>query len=285
MKFFILLLMTYTAVSAFNIAPDKLAFQAYKKGQYEKAFRLYKESTSIKAAYNLGQFYEQGIGTPKNWQQAKQYYEEVYSHIDLNSYKTCESEMLPYYYTTLKKLHKSADLHKLESLCKVDRNPFLHKCPSAKAIPMRYRSDIEDFQCFYYKKFPNAMKRLLQIHTEIKGSDVDLWDQLTQTYKQKIIHAIQPITRYYIQKESQCIQHAMYKKDIEGCLDAYKKFLWKAFISGEISVTIPAESREKYETAAAKERTRLATPASRDDKQKALQELRTLHQQIQSYHF
>ncbi|HHD74636.1 MAG TPA: hypothetical protein ENL00_02255, partial [Nitratifractor sp.] len=112
MKLLIVLLFLGNLLSAsseFIVETNKAAYRAYKNGNYKKAFELYKSANNPKAYYNMAQFYEHGIGVKKDNQSAMRNYEMVYYAIDLKSYKTCENELLPYFYITLKKLKKFPD--------------------------------------------------------------------------------------------------------------------------------------------------------------------------------
>jgi len=177
---------------------DDQAYAAYKKGHYKKAFKLYHESYSAKADYNLARFYERGIGTEKNQPEALRYYNKVYESIDLHHYRTCENEMLPYYYVTLKKLHKDAQSKALKRFCNSAKNPFIVKCPAAGVISKTDRATLSEFDCSFYKRFPKSMKRLLHFHTKIKNNDSAYQPILIKKYRSKMISAIRPIISYYI---------------------------------------------------------------------------------------
>ena len=287
MKFILLIALIVSFINASSIGIDKEAYSSYKRGEYKKAFELYKKSLSLKADYNLAQFYEQGIGTEKNLKKAQEYYWLVYNNIDIYSYKTCEDEMLPYYYITFKKLKKYDDSKKLKSLCNQYKNPYIRKCPAANVVPRYYRKGIETFSCFYYKKFPNSMKRLLKIHSKIKSySDLETANLVAKN-RAKIVRAIKPIVNYYIKKESRCINRAKYNKDIRRCLDEYENFLHKAFLSEEVSVmrAIDKETIAKERAAYQEERAFLNKAATKKDKQEALRDLKSMHKNVKSAYF
>lgn len=150
MKFLLYIFLTIS-IFASSAELDKTAYKAYKKGEYKKAFEFYKRSNTLKSTYNLAQFYENGIGVPKNHTKAKRYFLKVYNSINFNNYKTCESKLLPYFYKTLKKLRKYDKYNELKNLCKADINPYLINCPSANIIPKNDRKSIDRFSCRFYK--------------------------------------------------------------------------------------------------------------------------------------
>jgi len=298
MRLIIVVLISFTYLFA-RMTDDK-AYKEYKRGHYKRAFELYKKSGTTKADYNLAVFYEQGIGTAKNKQKALEYYKKVYNAIDynmnFNNYKICNA-MLPYYYKALKKLDKKEELQKLKTKCAKEKNPFFAKCPVARVIPKNSRATLNDFECFYYKRFPKSMKRLLGIHAKIKSYD-SVWEpKLVKKYKPQMIKAIKPIIKYYIHKETKCINRAKRNENVENCLYEYLNFLHKAFLSQQIADdTImflrdeakrnPKARQELNErNRRAKERKRyLQQIATKEEKTKALKELKTLHKTIEDYY-
>ncbi len=287
MRFILFTFLIVSFVNAVSVGIDKEAYSAYKKGQYKKAFELYKKSFTVKADYNLAVFYERGIGTKKNPKKAREYYLNVYSHITPLNNKLCEDEMLPYYYITLKKLKKFDELKSLKSGCRGYKNPYIRKCPAAKVVPRYYRRGLKKFQCFYYKRFPNAMKRLLKIHSQINAYSSLETAKLVSKNRAKIIRAIKPIVSYYIKKESRCINRAKYNKDIRRCLYEYENFLHKAFLSQEVSVfrAVDKKTIAKEKAAYEQERVYLNEVATKKEKQKALRDLKIMHKNVESAYF
>jgi len=293
MKLLMTLILAFTYL--FSSVVDDQAYEAYKKGHYKKAFELYSESSTTKADYNLAQFYEHGIGTKKDQQKALRYYNKVYESIDFHDYRICENAMLPYYYKTLKKLHKTAESKALRRFCKGDKNPFVANCPAAGVIPKSDRASLNEFDCFYYKRFPESMKRLLHIHAKIKENDSVYQEDLARKYRPQMIRAIRPIIRYYIKKETKCISRAKTNNDVQRCLDEYVAFLYKAFLSIELSVSRPAEEdikkdpklrkamedeQKRYE----KEKIFLQQTATKKAKEKAVKRLKELPTSMDTYY-
>jgi len=275
---------------------DDKAYKEYKKGHYKRAFELYKESYSTKSYYNLAVFYERGIGTAKNNKKAQDYYKKVYREINFLSYKTCEDAMLPYYYKTLKKLNKMDDYQKLKALCQRDNNPYVAKCPASRIIPKNHRATLKNFGCFYYKRFPKSMKKLMCIHAKIKSYD-SVWEpKLIKKYKPQMVRAVKPIINYYIRKETKCINRAKRNEDIERCLGEYRIFLRKALLSAEVSVLRPSQEQinqdPKLKKAIENEKQRwvekkryLQQIATKRDKIEAIKRLKRLHKTIEDVYF
>ncbi|SFV67103.1 hypothetical protein MNB_SV-10-903 [hydrothermal vent metagenome] len=294
MKLLMILILAFTYL--FSDLSDDQAYEAYKKGHYKKAFELYSKAYTTKADYNLAQFYEQGIGTKKDQQEALRYYDKVYENIDFHDYRTCENAMLPYYYNTLKKLHKTAESKALRRFCKDDRNPFVTKCPAAGVVPKFDRASLNEFDCFYYKRFPKSMKRLLHIHAKIKENDSAYLPILIKKYRPQMVRAIRPIISYYIKKGTKCISRAKTNNDVERCMDDYVDFLHKALLSMEISGGIrPTEEMLKKDPKLRKEMEDemkryeersifLQQTATKKDKEKAVKELKELHTSIDIYY-
>ena len=287
MRIILLIFLIVSFVNASSIGIDKEAYSAYKKGEYKKAFELYKKSFTVKADYNLAVFYERGIGTKKNPKKAREHYLNVYNHIIPFNHKLCEDEMLPYYYITLKKLKKFNELKDLKRGCSRYKNPYISKCAAAKVIPRYYRRGIEKFRCFYYKKFPNSMKRLLKIHSQIKSYGELERERLVNKNRTKIISAIKPIVNYNIKKISRCINRAKYNREIDKCLYPYKEFLHSAFLSVKVSVfrAMDKETIEKERAAYEKEQAFLNKLATKKDKQKALRYLKSMHKDVELSYF
>ncbi|BAF71659.1 SEL1-like repeat protein [Sulfurovum sp. NBC37-1] len=294
MKFLMVLIIVLTSLFA-NMFDDQ-AYEAYKNGRYKKAFKLYGESYSAKADYNLARFYERGIGTEKNQTKALWHYNKVYESMDFQNYKTCEDEMLPYYYVTLKKLHKDAQSKALKRFCKSAKNPFIVKCPAARVIPKTDRATLSEFDCSLYKRFPKSMKRILHIHAKMKDNDSVYEELLIKQYKSKMITAIRPIISYYIQKETKCIRSAQTNSDVERCLNDYEDFLHKALLSQQVTVGIrPSEEMLEKDPKLKKEmederkmyeerRIFLQQKATRKDKEEAVRKLKKLHNNVGIYY-
>jgi len=275
---------------------DDQAYEAYKKGHYKKAFKLYGESYSAKADYNLARFYERGTGTEKNQPEALRYYNKVYESIDFQNYKTCKNEMLPYYYVTLKKLHKDAQSKALRRFCKSAKNPFIVKCSAAGVIPKTDRATLNEFDCFFYKRFPKSMKKLLHVHAKIKDNDSAFQPILIKKYRSKMVSAIRPVISYYIKKEIKCIRSARTNSNVERCLDDYEGFLHKALLSEEVTVGIrPSEEMMKKDPKLKKEmdderkmyekrRIFLQQTATKKDKKEAVGKLKKLHNNVDIYY-
>ena len=285
MKTFFIFLLTVTAVFASG-SLDKTAYRAYKNGQYKKAFELYKKSGTLKSIYNLAQFYDMGIGTPKNHKKAKEYFKRVYRNINFNSRKTCENELLPYFYKTLKKLHKYNRYNRLKALCSANKDPFIASCPSASIIPKRDRKSMAKFSCLYYKKFPYAMKKLLHIHSKILSQDILFQPKLVNRYKSGIATSIRPIINYYVSRGKRCIKRAYSNRDVANCTADYEIFLKNAFLSQTLyahrDMTDKAALQKEREEAKKRKQylNQVATPEA---KAKAIRELKEMHKHVKRF--
>ena len=285
MKAVFIFLVTVTAIFA-SSSLDKEAYKAYNRGQYKKALKLYKKSGTLKSIYNLAQFYDMGIGTPKNHKKAREYFNRVYRNINFNSHKTCENELLPYFYKTLKKLHKYNRYNRLKALCSASKDPFIASCPSASIIPKNDRKSMARFSCRYYKKFPYSMKKLLHIHSKILSQDDIFQQQLINRYKSSIITAIKPVINYYVSRGKRCIMRAYSNADVANCSAEYKRFLQNAFLSLTLSANRGAADKtalQKAEQEAKKHKMFLNQAATSKDKAKAIRELKVLHKHVNRY--
>lgn len=288
MKFILTVLIIFSSAFSSQIELDDKAYRAYKKGDYTTAFKLYQKSPTVKSDYNLAQFYEKGIGTKKDPQKAKEYYQMVYNSIDFRNFKTCENPMLPYFYITLKKLHKTTEYKALKRLCSSEKDPFLKRCPAAKVIPKFDRADMDQFSCILYKKFPNSMKKLLHLHTKILSYGNVYEPVLVKKYRSRLLQSIRPIMHYYIKSGTRCISQARINRDITKCFAPYESFLRSALISREVSVFLDVndkklmqqerEESQRYEKY-------LKQAATKKEKAKAIQELKKLHKNIQYEYF
>ena len=286
MKTIFIFLTVAAALLASNTDLDKTAYRAYKKGQYKKAFELYKKSGTLKSVYNLAQFYDKGIGTPKNPKKAKEYFNRVYRNINFNSRKTCENELLPYFYKTLKKLNRYGKYNKLKTMCSVSKDPFIANCPSASIIPKNERKSMNRFACRFYKKFPHAMKKLLHIHSKILSQDNLFQPQLINRYKSSITASIRPVINYYINKGTHCINRAYSNADVANCSADYKTFLQNAFLSQTLCANRGAADKaalQKAEQEAIQHEQYLNQAATLEAKAKAIRELKEMHKHVKRF--
>jgi hypothetical protein len=245
------LLLTIALISWLWAGTDE-AYRAYNKGDYAEAFRLYKEaykrSGSTKAAYNLGVFYEKGIGVKKNLEEAIRYYEEVETAV-MNLYSSraicSDRKMLPYYKKSLKKLHRYAHsdyaaklLQNIEKECAVKQkelsDPYLATCPAASIVPKAdRRNDLAYYDCTLFKRYPKLMKRYLRLDRERRvalaraeasnGRDRQA-AQRAKALHRRIKKLVAPLMRHELRQTIGCIRKASTFGEAEACEMDYVRF-------------------------------------------------------------
>jgi len=213
------------------------AYRAYKGGHYSRAFELYNKAYeregSIKAAYNLGVFYEKGIGVRKNLQKAKEYFRRVKDHVawDAHSEAVCRDPMLPYYRKALGKLIRLGEgkearivLEELEERCgdKAARRGGI--CTKDGKIASRYRDLSGCIDCAMVRKYPDRVRKFLKLAQKRerykkryeKRGDMKARSAYLKTNR-RIRKLMLPIVREWSRKEIECIRHARTKRNLEGC--------------------------------------------------------------------
>ncbi|ADV45846.1 SEL1-like repeat protein [Nitratifractor salsuginis] len=244
------LLLTVFLISWLSAGTDE-AYRAYKKRDYTESFRLYREaykhSGSTKAAYNLGVFYEKGIGVKKNLKEALRYYEEVETAaMNLYSSKAICSDrkMLPYYKKSLKKLYQYAHsgyavklLQSIEDECaetqRKPSEPYLSKCPAASIIPRADRNDLAYYDCALFKRYPKLMKRYLRLdrerrialaRAEASGSRDRQAARRAKAAHRRIRKLVVPLMRYELQRAIACTRKASTFGEAGACRMNYIRF-------------------------------------------------------------
>jgi tetratricopeptide (TPR) repeat protein len=213
------------------------AYRAYKKGHYSLAFDLYNKAYekegSIKAAYNLGVFYEKGIGVRQNREKAKEYYRRVKDHVAWDAYSEaiCRDPMLPYYRKALRKLIRLGErkearivLEQMEERCgdKAARKGGV--CTGDGKIASRYRDLAGCIDCAMVRKYPDRVRKFLKLAQERdrykkryeKSGDMKVRSAYLKTNR-RIRKLMLPIVREWSLKEIECIRHARTGRELEGC--------------------------------------------------------------------
>ena len=249
------------AVFVFGGVTDK-AYKEYKAKHYEKAFALYQKAYNQgdrKAIYNLATFYDKGIGTKKDRKRAIKLYQEF---IDTASNKIysgaiCVDDLKKYYVIALKKLIEyQKDSHYKELLDILNQNcqrenDFIQKCPYAKVVAPGDRYNLTSIDCVLYKKYPKNLKKFFH-YQRLLRSVKDSSSSQYNKYTKKIDFYIDPIIKYYLRKEIECIKKANLVGDIVKCEAAY---LGKRDdILSESNIENFADSRELFSSEEEKEK-------------------------------
>ncbi len=218
------------AVFVFGAVTDK-AYKEYKAKHYEKAFALYQKAYDQgdrKAIYNLATFYDKGIGTKKDRKRAIELYREF---IDtgsdkINSGAICIDDLKKYYVIALKKLteyqkdrYYKGLLDILNQNCQRE-NSFIKKCPYAKVVAPEDRYNLASIDCVLYKKYPKNLKKFFH-YQRLLGGVKETSSLQYDRYTKKMDHYIDPIIKYYLRKEIECIKNANLVGDIVKCEAAY----------------------------------------------------------------
>ncbi len=204
-----IVLFILTISFAFGSLTDE-AYKAYRAKNYKKAFMLYNKAYnqgSIKAAYNLAVFYQQGIGVKKDTKKAINYYKKVQTYIKsrVNSKNFCQDKMLKFHKKALKNLYT---LSKNRASLKLLKN-INKKCS--------INSDIKEFK--YYKilakRYPKTLKRV--IYYKKLYTNEEVYSPKKAIYKKKLTKVAKPVMRFYLQKSITCVKRAKTYKDMQSC--------------------------------------------------------------------
>ncbi len=295
-KLIISLCLLLTLVSAGTLTDE--AYRAYRAKDYKKAFELYKkgyEEGNIKAIYNLAVMYEKGLGTGKNPEEADVLYGLVVMALEdtdkLNDPAICKSEMLPYYYKAFRKLAKHEEerdymkkYRRLKRLCSsAHTDPYLRKCPAAKIVKKEDRYNLKNFECRFYQRYPQAMRKLLSLHSRYREAQVrfrpksaEIGKEIARkekTLQQQMKAVASPIIKAYTKVAEACIGKAETKGDLKQCEWQFAGHLSDLLEPGPKPVTesewffASPEKKKRIE----KENREKATAA---DKQKYLEKIR-----------
>ena len=254
------------------------AYRAYKNGDEHKAFDLYEKSYnidgSIKAAYNLGVFYEKGIGTAVNREKAIEYYKKIYEYLSSQTKfsSICMNPTLPYYKKSLKKLIKFEGRKNYRSLLdKIDRtcngrnikNPI---CTRDGEISEKYRDRAGCIDCDIVLRYPRTVKnyfalldRLNRVKEEFGRSGSQKLFPKHRRICERIKKTAVPIMREFLKKEIECIKKAKTGMDLTVCSMGYFHCATRIF-GYKISVTeCPSDSKSPDCIEEARERKRTVT--------------------------
>ncbi len=238
-KIISILLATTIFLSANSI--EEKAFNAYKRGDYRSAIKLYTKSAknkNLKAYLMLALFYEKGIGVEQNRLQAIKFYKyilkrssnlkRIVSRKDIKKVnitiaaleRLAVLENSRKYLRLAKKLQefkKNIDISKTELFDSTNsENDYLILCPNAEIIPPEDREGIEEFDCALFEYFPKKMvkfMRLRRLRFKVLKMPVEKGLKVFNKLEKQIAEVRKPLIEYLQQEVVNCYNIA---RDING---------------------------------------------------------------------
>ena len=262
MRFFLIWIVTLFPL--WSTPLTDAAYQAYRAKQYKKAITLYTEASQhgshrqqIKAYYNLGVFYEKGIGVAKessralkNFRMAALVGQGVVHTMGNTYYRDDTLRIMRDTYRYLSRLEKSSEKRakakdnaaRIEAKIKERREvkreakqeagqkkreerkritTYLRKCPAARSIPPAYRHDIDQIDCKYFKHYPKRMRNYLPLRTKHR-SYVESFESIKlEKVDKKIRKILAPILNSLQKERITCYEKALLKGDLMQCDGEY----------------------------------------------------------------